>query len=920
MRKFQLNKWLDFSVTLTNKILTEANLWMALSKFYNSIIIPLMNKGINYTLLIQFKIKTDSNIYRSISYIQRVNFNDFDKLFQIFLEFMNMKIDNYQQLEIKEIIFSYLILEDNKDSKFNEANIIKKDIPFTKITNPLNNIPNNMDYESWGEVKYTSSQNDWYNFKDQLNIILKNKVFKIAKLEDNTVEIGVYTQDNLLYYFIDEKLSINTFKRIIYNPKLDKDGKRRINNILYYKDKQLILMKKPKITKFIEPLKDNKKQKLNRLVNLTLGNNTIKVITIDIETQNINGLLIPIAVCIFDGNKSFKFFINDYNNSDDMLMNAIKAIMIKEYDGYKVYLHNFSKFDGVFLLRLLTNLSDNIDPIIRDGRIIELRFKYLIMNIPMTLYFRDSLLLFNSSLKSLCKSFNTDIKKDIFPLDFINNNNITLNYKGQIPSMKYFKDISQEEYNNYIKRFDNLGWSLKDELLNYCIKDCVSLWQILNKFNEEIQNLFNINIDKYPTTPSLAFGIFRQNFLGDNQIPIIDGNLYNDLVKAYYGGRCDMFVPFNNHDEKVYAYDVNSLYPFAMKEFKMPVGNINYFEGNILEIDKNPFGFFEVDIISPDINIPILPFKSFGKGHFSTIFPTGKWKGWYSSIEIFKAIELGYNINILRGYTFEKEDIFSDYINKLYEIKKNSHKNSPHYTIVKLLMNSLYGRFGMNPNMEQHIIVKENESVKIFENKIIVDRISLNNGKELVSMKNDINNEEEISSNLNISVTISAMITAASRIKMIEYFEYINKNNIKIFYTDTDSLYINKPLDNKFINNELGFMKLEGVYDRGVFLAPKVYGLINDHEEVVKVKGLKKELIQFNKLESLLTKDNKLEIKQDKWYKSISKGSINIKNEIYTLKLTDNKRELIYNDKNKLINTKLIKINTGADINISLLF
>jgi len=48
-----------------------------------------------------------------------------------------------------------------------------------------------------------------------------------------------------------------------------------------------------------------------------------------------------------------------------------------------------------------------------------------------------------------------------------------------------------------------------------------------------------------------------------------------------WGGRTDMFIPQNNHDEKIYAYDVNSLYPFAMSNFEMPVGFPIYFEGDV---------------------------------------------------------------------------------------------------------------------------------------------------------------------------------------------------------------------------------------------------------------------------------------------------------------------------------------------------
>jgi hypothetical protein len=39
-------------------------------------------------------------------------------------------------------------------------------------------------------------------------------------------------------------------------------------------------------------------------------------------------------------------------------MESIKYLMIRKYHGYKIYHHNFGKFDSIFLLNYLINLSD----------------------------------------------------------------------------------------------------------------------------------------------------------------------------------------------------------------------------------------------------------------------------------------------------------------------------------------------------------------------------------------------------------------------------------------------------------------------------------------------------------------------------------------------------------------------------------
>jgi hypothetical protein len=49
-------------------------------------------------------------------------------------------------------------------------------------------------------------------------------------------------------------------------------------------------------------------------------------------------------------------------------------------------------------MKVLSNLSQNIIPIIRDGRLIDIRFTFNYNNNNYTLYFRDSLLLLPSYL------------------------------------------------------------------------------------------------------------------------------------------------------------------------------------------------------------------------------------------------------------------------------------------------------------------------------------------------------------------------------------------------------------------------------------------------------------------------------------------------------------------------------------------
>jgi hypothetical protein len=97
--------------------------------------------------------------------------------------------------------------------------------------------------------------------------------------------------------------------------------------------------------------------------------------------------------------------------------------------------------------------------------------------------------------------------------------------------------------------------------------------------------------------------------------------MYDFFQKGYTGGSVDVFKPYGL---KIFRYDVNSLYPYVMKKFEVPVGNPTFFEGDVYKFVKNPFGVFEVKITAPEgIKIPLLQRRFKINGNTSTISPLG---------------------------------------------------------------------------------------------------------------------------------------------------------------------------------------------------------------------------------------------------------------------------------------------------------
>jgi DNA polymerase type B, organellar and viral len=657
-----------------------------------------------------------------------------------------------------------------------------------------------MDFTKWGTVDFLN------DYKEAIVYKYKSKAEYHIKIFDNYTKVEYKIEDKIINTFKDEMLDVNnlatflrTFKNQIYN---FEDGeiilKRKINNVHKLKSKR-------------EDVHYNN-----------------KFICMDIETRNLKGELIPYAVCLYDGKESKSWYLLDYKDSEEMLISSIKYIMKRKYQGYKVYFHNFSNFDGIYYIRLLTTLSDNIKPIIKDNDIIDIILKFAKKN---NISFRDSYLMLPASLRNLATAFKVE-DKGYFPFSFADNHR--LDYIGPFPKFKYFKKckVTKEEYRKLHLESKN-NWNLQEETIKYCLNDCIILHKIIDKFSKEIFSLFRINILNYPTLSSLAFGIFRTRFYDKENIPLITGSMYNFIKEGYSGGAVDVYKPYG---KKIFRYDVNSLYPNTMLKNPMPIGNPTYFEGDITKIEPKAFGFFNVDVITPEyLKYPILLTKIKTKnGGIRTIAPLGTWNGIYSSIEINKCKELGYKFKILSGITFETENIFEKYVDFFYNLKKNSEKNSPHYIISKLLLNTLYGRFGMNPCLEKHKIIKSSEIYYFEKMYNLIDSLDLNNGKELVTYTGF--EEEDIFYIPSVSVSIAASVTSYARVLMSQYK---NNSNFNLYYSDTDSIDIDKPLDSKFIGNEIGKMKLESIFDEIVYLAPKVYAAKLKGKDFIKVKGLK---------------------------------------------------------------------------------
>lgn len=795
----------------------------------------------------------------------------------------NTFIELYSMPSIISVLFNYTIIDENDYSLGIKVTRYKKELAskdnlneiITEIEAPAN-LPLNTVYESWGKTDYNSGAGEFLQIESVKNF--ENSIIKITPnerdkyRETNTLEILTKNSKDICATLNDIIINNNKSEFI-----------RKYNNKAYHilNNKVHFLFEKISPKKYISSLTPSK-------------TSPSLPMTMDIETYlDENNKMKVYCISFFDGNITRSYYLPDFDDFNHLISNLFKDLLSPKYSGRTVYIHNSSHFDLVFLLGPLSTFAKiSSKSIIKDNQFINLKVLFGAGH-KFNLSFRDSMLLLPIALKDLALAFGVNTLKDIFPHKFVNKN--TLNYMGTVPTLEYFdiKNVTNEDYIKYCERF-NTNWSLKNEAIKYCEKDCISLFEVLVNFGNKINEMFKVNIDKCPTISSLAFRIFRTSFLPKSvRIPILTNKVYQDIHNAHYGGHVDMYIPANQPGELLYQYDVNSLYPSEMKAQKYPNTIIAYFKGDITNLSEyaklysENLGFFKVRVKAPkNILHPLLPIRL----ESTTVYPVGEWTGWYYSEELKNAKNFGYQFQILEGYLFKATDTFSNYIETVFRMKEESASGTPNYVISKLLLNSLYGRFGMQPDKPLHLLELESKQDET------VNRIGLHNIISTLKIGDKILYYyfPKIMRNFNINIALAGAITANSRIRMSEF-----KNNpeFKLFYSDTDCIFINKKLNSNLVDSKkLGLLKLENVISDFTALGPKAYGFITvGGKEIIKTKGFNKD-ISYLELNSLLDQNNikKLKLNQDKWFTNFEEGTIEIKNTPYSLKPTDKKRELIY--------------------------
>ena len=501
-------------------------------------------------------------------------------------------------------------------------------------------------------------------------------------------------------------------------------------------------------------------------------------------------------------------------------------------DKSKLYFHNL-KFDGEFIFYYLFNNGFKHN---KERKLNNYEFSTLItyMGIFYSInimyeereyYIYDSLKIIPLSVKEISNTFELEQKK------------------GEI---------------DYIK-FREVGYILNEDEIGYLKNDVEIVGKALLYFFEQ-------NLNKM-TQASNAFKDYKK-IISSKKFDKLFPKLINDseLRQSYKGGFTYVNPKYQNKIIKNgIVLDVNSLYPSIMYYNKLPYGEPIFYDGNYKD-DKIYNIYIQIFSCNFELKkgyIPTIQLKnnlSFQPTEYAINSKGIDVIMCLTNIDIelfFKHYDV-YNIEWFSGWKFKSTDkLFKDYIDKWLSIKEESTKidNKGMRTLAKFMLNTLYGKFGLNPIVKNKIPIFNNELVKYVMG--------------------------ETSKRESVYIPVASFITSYARNITISSGQ---KNIERFIYADTDSLHligIEEPKNLLIDDIKLGYWKVENRFTKAKFLRAKSYIEEIEGKLHITCAGLPKKCqqdITFDNFKDGLVVSGKLQHKR-------VKGGVILKEVDFTIKM-----------------------------------
>lgn len=364
----------------------------------------------------------------------------------------------------------------------------------------------------------------------------------------------------------------------------------------------------------------------------------------------------------------------------------------------------------------------------------------------------------------------------------------------------------------------------------YCMRDVEILQKTIENFIGFIRD--NDLGNFAPTLAKQAINAYKHRFMDHTILIHTDERIIGIERDAYYGGRTEAFYIGYCNSRAYYKLDVNSQYPYVMRTFPYPtklIGLRYVWEPDRLQGTREGETFIADCTITTEV--PCIPYRM----NHRLCFPTGTFRVSLCEPEYRLALQYASKVEVNKVVFYESNMIFRKWVDEMYALRKRfqSEGNLQYALCTKILMNSLYGKFGQHTEDWQH-----QEYTTPSENwyREIQD-FDTGEWVTLKAVGGSIFEKMGYVEGFDTQVAIAAFVCSYARRYLFQLMMEAGLENV--YYTDTDSLIVNSTglerLRDFLSDSELGKLKIEAQDDELLIHNVKDYAFAGE----IKIKGVR---------------------------------------------------------------------------------
>lgn len=239
-------------------------------------------------------------------------------------------------------------------------------------------------------------------------------------------------------------------------------------------------------------------------------------------------------------------------------------------------------------------------------------------------------------------------------------------------------------------------------------------------------------------------------------------------------------------------------------------------------------------------------------------------------------------------------------------------------------LNTLYGYFGRRKTLIETRNVFNKDLINYYGSYTIFSEIKINENITTILMSSNLDysllNELKQETNLELvsgfrnvksHVGIASAVTSYARIEMMELKMLLIKLGIKLYYTDTDSIFVDKEFPEYLIGKGLGQLKDElngGVIKKAYFLGIKKYGYIDNNDNVHSTfSGIERNSLTWNQIVQIANGFTIMITSPIRFCKNFNTLNINIINSLNSSIVFNPRKQILNNFYNPVkINIKIL--------------